>query len=399
MSTKKLTALSLFSGAGGLDHGLERSGFIEIAGCVEMDVDSCNTLAENMGEMTKVINADISEITVKEVLEQIGCNRDDIDLIVGGPPCQAFSVFGKRRGLDDKRGAVSVDFVRFVSEIRPKYFLMENVRGLMSMKLDGKKGGIYTMLVNKFNQEGYCVDVFVVNSVNYGAPEIRERVLIVGNRLDYKCHFPEPSHSDSPTESQKPFLTLGDAIRNVDFEDQGCMDFSERKKRYLAMIPQGGNWRSLPEDIQKESMGKSWYLKGGRSAYWRRLSWDFPSPTVTTMPNHAGTSMCHPEETRALNVSELASIQGFPDDWKFKGKSNTTKCRQIGNAVPVILGEVAGSAIYEMHKNANQHKGRKLHREIHIRPHVRTRQYYKKGKVFNDSTYLSKQNKKVDVRS
>ncbi len=115
------------------------------------------------------------------------------------------------------------------------------------------------------------------------------------------------------------------------------------------MVPPGGNWRSLTEEMQKESMGKSWYLKGGRSAYWRKLSFGFPSPTVVTMPNHAGTSMCHPSELRAISVGEAAAIQEFPKEWIFQG-TTTAKFRQIGNAVPVRLGQVAGSVIMEFIK-------------------------------------------------
>lgn len=152
------------------------------------------------------------------------------------------------------------------------------------------------MLLSEFNKIGYHVDCFVVNSVNYGAPQIRERVLFIGNRFGYGVDFPEPAYSNRQEDNLPPFKTLGDVIDlSKGFIDTcpDVMNFSPRKLRYLSMIPPGGNWRSLPEDIQKESMGKSWYLKGGRSAYWRKLSFAFPSPTVVTMPNHAGTSMCH----------------------------------------------------------------------------------------------------------
>ena len=167
--------------------------------------------------------------------------------------------------------------------------------------------------------------------------------------------------------------------------DSSMMNFSPRKLKYLAMIPPGDNWRSLPVEIQKESMGKSWYLKGGRSAYWRKLSFDFPCPTVVTMPNHAGTSMCHPTELRALTVGEMAAVQEFPVDWKFSG-SPTDKCRQIGNAVPPRLGQVAGQALMALLEKADS----KLSiptakmapsRTIHLRPHVRTRSYFKGGEV------------------
>jgi DNA (cytosine-5)-methyltransferase 1 len=172
------------------------------------------------------------------------------------------------------------------------------------------------------------------------------------------------------------------------------MNFSARKLHYLAMVPPGGNWRSLPVEIQKESMGKSWYLKGGRSATWRRLSWDFPSPTVVTMPNHASTSMCHPDEVRALTVGECAAIQEFPDDWKFLG-TTAEKYRQIGNAVPVRLGLVAGQAIAKMLISREQNKKISNLSDdevnvIHLRPHVRTKRYWHNGEALaGDHSYYN----------
>lgn len=155
------------------------------------------------------------------------------------------------------------------------------------------------------------------------------------------------------------------------------------------MIPEGGNWRSLAIHIQKESMGKSWYLKGGRSAYWRKLSLSFPSPTVVTMPNHAGTSMCHPKELRAISVGEAMAIQEFPLDWKLCG-SVTEKFRQVGNAVPVRLGTVAGETILRLLKRIDRMEEEPLqapqYRIIHLRPHVRTRQFWKDGQVYTGDT-------------
>src|SRR4029077_19488509 len=122
------------------------------------------------------------------------------------------------------------------------------------------------------------------------------------------------------------------------------MDFSPRKKSYLSMVPEGSNWRSLPEEVAKESMGKAYYAKGGRSGWWRRLTFDLPSPTIVTMPNHAGTALCHPTETRALTLRECARIQEFPDDWEFCGTTQQ-KYAQVGNAVPIRLGEICGDLL------------------------------------------------------
>lgn len=167
------------------------------------------------------------------------------------------------------------------------------------------------------------------------------------------------------------------------------------------MVPEGGNWRSLPVEIQKESMGKSWYLKGGRSAYWRKLSFDFPSPTVVTMPNHAGTSMCHPTELRAISVGEASRIQGFPTNWKFVGKTNS-KFKQVGNAVPVILGQVAGEVLKSFLDNDSKwydDSNMLAYTETHLRPHVRTRSFWKNGKALagSHSYYDDELNSQLDL--
>lgn len=384
-TSKKPKALSLFSGAMGLDLGLEKAG-IEVVACVEQNHLACETIRHNRKNIS-VFEGDISELDPLSVLSKIKESGSDIDLIVGGPPCQAFSVFGKRKGLNDIRGRLVYDFVRFVKAIKPKAFLMENVRGLMSMKTnkDSTPGSLLTELFKEFKSAGYRVDAFVVNSVNYGAPQIRERLILIGNRIGKKASFPLPTHSDNPINGQKNFKNLGDVIRNFRDPDTDLMDFSARKKKFLSLVPEGGNWRSLPLPIQMESMGKSFFLKGGRSAYWRRLSWDSPSPTVVTMPNHASTSMCHPEETRALTVGECAAIQGFPTKWKFLGNP-VDKYKQIGNAVPIVLGEVAGKALIEL-LNSRQ-LGHKIEHSItHIRPHVRTRQYFKNGEACINEPY------------
>jgi DNA (cytosine-5)-methyltransferase 1 len=392
--------LSLFSGAMGLDIGLERAGF----NCVlanEIDPLAVETIRKNRPQI-RVASETVENLTLARIRELSGKNVRGIDLIAGGPPCQAFSVFGQRRGIEDGRGKLVFEFIRLIQEVEPRTFLLENVRGLHSMPIFPKSalkeaekrcipaeafrhGSLLREIVRRFHDLNYRVDIFLVNAVNYGAPQIRERLLIVGNRFGLKADFPAPAFSNRPEDNLPPFRTLGDTLlKGFKDPDPETMNFSPRKLRYLSMVPEGGNWRNLPVEIQKESMGKSWYLKGGRSAYWRRLSFDFPSPTVVTMPNHAGTSMCHPKEVRALTVGELAAIQEFPKDWKFLG-SATDKCRQIGNAVPPRLGEVAGRVISDLLRQISaKKKGTGLLGSglvTHIRPHVRTRTYFRKGQV------------------
>ncbi len=391
--------VSLFSGAMGLDIGLEKAGFDCIA-CNEIDPLAVETIRLNKPKLP-VISTTVERVSHEILSEAAGFDVRGIDLIAGGPPCQAFSVFGQRRGLHDGRGRLIFEFLRLVEEIKPKTFLMENVRGLHSMplvpknaRLDGinvlpehkKPGSLLQELIQLFEKVGYRVNCYLINSVNYGAQQIRERLLCIGNLFDLDANFPSPQFSNRPSDNLPPFRTLGEAIgEGFQDPDPSMMNFSPRKLKYLSMVPPGGNWRSLPIEVQKESMGKSWYLKGGRSAYWRKLSFDFPCPTVVTMPNHAGTSMCHPKELRALTVGEMAAVQEFPRDWKFSG-SPTDKCRQIGNAVPPRLGEVAGKALMNLLDKAKRltpvtERKPAPSKIIHLRPHVRTRSYFKDGAV------------------
>lgn len=386
--------ISLFSGAMGLDVGLEEEGF-NIRVCVENDSDAVATIKRNRPDLP-VIDRSVEVVSGEELLDAAGLSSNDLHVLVGGPPCQAFSVFGRRQGIRDRRGRMVFEFVRLVDELRPPIFLMENVRGMLSMSLAAKgdltatdeersHGALLRALLRRFEAIGYRVDVFVVNSVNYGAPQQRERVLLVGNRHSLVAEFPSPQFSNRPDDHLPPFRTLGDAIGpESGFRDPSpeVMDFSDRKKKYLAMVPPGGNWRALPEEVQRESMGKSWYLKGGRSAYWRRLSFSFPSPTVVTMPNHAGTAMCHPTETRAISVAEAAAIQEFPAGWQFEG-STASKFKQIGNAVPTRLGCVAARVLHELLKSIDEDVPARNaeSRIVHLRPHVRTRQFWKSGQV------------------
>jgi len=354
----------------------------------------------------------------KDTLMELGIDPDGIDVIVGGPPCQSFSTAGRRGTTQDPRGTLLWDFLRFVEYVKPKFFLMENVRGLLSAALKHRpiserpdKGGppldsneepgsvvrLFAKDLGEFEGVGYHLDIFEVNAVNYGAPQLRERVLFIGNRFGRLVDFPAPTHGADPEVTAKqaglfnethlfPWKTLGDALEGLVDENPVVLDFSPRKKKYLSLVPPGSNWRSLPIEIQKESMGKAWYAKGGRSGWWRRLSFDLPCPTLVTMPNHASTSLCHPTETRALSVKEYARIQEFPDDWVFCG-TVAQQYAQIGNAVPTRLGLVAGEIlaaeldVIEVEKLSPIKLPSYEPRKVYLQSHVRTRQWFKNGKT------------------
>jgi DNA (cytosine-5)-methyltransferase 1 len=418
---KKYKVVSLFSGALGLDLGLAKTGRFELVACVELEKAFCDTIRANQraGRLPRdltVIEGDIAKLSVDEFLARTGIDPTTIDLLVGGPPCQSFSTAGRRQSVEDPRGTLLWDFLRFIEGLNPKFFVMENVRGLLSAALKHRaiadrpdKGGqpllpeeepgsvvrLFAHDLHGIDGGPYHMDCFEVNAVNYGAPQLRERALFIGNRFGVQVDFPEPTHGledqlrDLFSDRKKllPWKTLGEAIDGIDDPGDVVMDFSPRKKRYLSMVPPGSNWRSLPEDIQRESMGRAWLAKGGRSGWWRRLTSDLPCPTLVTMPNHASTSLCHPTETRALTVKEYARIQEFPDDWEICGKTSE-QYAQIGNAVPVRLGEVAGNVIADELDSLRRRRWAKNnaalngYRSVYIQAHVRTRQWFKAGETF-----------------
>ena len=310
-------------------------------------------------------------------------------------------------------------FLRFVEAMRPRFFLMENVRGLLSaavrhrpiaerperggraLEPDEIPGSVVRLFADDLQEiDGgpYHMDCFEVNAVNYGAPQLRERALFIGNRYNASVDFPNPTHGghlatdDEPSlfgedRTLLPWRTLRDAIGQLNDPGDVIMDFSPRKKNFLSLVPPGSNWRSLPKALQQESMGRAWFAKGGRSGWWRRLSYDLPCPTLVTMPNHASTALCHPSDVRALTLREYAAIQEFPFDWEFKGTAYQ-QYAQVGNAVPVRLGEVAGDVVSSSLDKLVARKWRPYsntpepYRVIYVQSHVRTRQWFKGGETF-----------------
>jgi len=420
--------VSLFSGGMGLDLGLEQTGHFRVRACVEKEHAFCETIRLNrkagrLGSDLALFEGDISAVDPHEVLSKIDLKPGELDLLVGGPPCQTFSTVGRRGTVQDPRGTLLWQFLRFVDAMKPKMFLMENVRGLLSAALHHRpiaerpeKGGptlepdeepgsvIRAFAEDLQNLDGarYHMDCFEVNAVNYGAPQLRERALFIGNRFSSRVDFPDPTHCNpdsaeaennpqgglfGATKVQLPWRTLRDAIGGLEESNPTIMDFSPRKKGYLAMVPPGSNWRSLPKEVQRESMGLAWVAKGGRSGWWRRLSFDLPCPTLVTMPNHASTSLCHPIEVRALTLREYARIQEFPDNWGFSG-TTSEQYAQVGNAVPVRLGSIAGDVIAsELNRlvkpgwvsDTNEIQP---YRVVYVQSHVRTRQWFKDGETF-----------------
>lgn len=408
-SSRTLKTVSLFTGAGGLDVGVEKTGRFDLLACLELEPQFCETLRSNRdaGRLgtptTKVLQADLSTYDPYHLLDEIGLEPGELDVLIGGPPCQSWSTAGRRGTVSDPRGQLIWHYLRFVEALQPKFFVMENVRGLLSGALRHRpiadrpdKGGeplspdevpgsailAWAEDLTKINRGAYRVDAFEVNAVNYGAPQLRERVLLIGNRLNKVVSFPQPTHG-GPDSGLIPYATLRDAIGSYHEENPSLMDFSPRKKKYLAMVPPGGNWRALPDHVAEESMGKAFFSKGGRSGWWRRLSWDFPCPTITTLPNHASTSLCHPSEVRVLSVGECSLIQEFPAGWEFVGTPQE-QMKQVGNAVPTRLGQIAGAVVarhFDLTDRSDEAtSGTPAYRREYLKSHVRTRKWWHEGK-------------------
>jgi DNA (cytosine-5)-methyltransferase 1 len=322
----KLTSIELFAGAGGTAIGFENAGLNHVL-LNEWDVNAVKTLKNNRPGWN-VIGGDVAEIKFKGI---------EADIVQGGFPCQAFSYAGKKMGFEDVRGTMFFEFARCVTEVRPKIAIGENVRGL----LRHENGRTLDTMVKIMEDLGYRVQYKVVRSQYLDVPQKRERLIIMAIRNDLKIPFIFPKEQDYT-------ISIKEALKNC--PKSPGQEYPVKKKKILSQIPPGGYWRDLPVKLQKEYMGASYYMGGGKTGMARRLSWDEPSLTLTCSPAQKQTERCHPEETRPLTVREYARIQTFPDEWKFEG-SVSSQYKQIGNAVPVNLGFHIGRCLVAMLEN------------------------------------------------
>lgn len=384
----KAISISLFSGAFGLDLGMEKAGFHTVS-VVENDSNAVKTIALNRPHLqASAVPREIEKVSTQDLLLEGGrvlnlgraLKAGEVDLVTGGPPCQPFSTAGKRGSVMDPRGSLFMDFIRVVREVQPRFFFMENVRGLLSTAIrhrpinqrganylplepDEMAGAALRVVLAEMKELGYSVIYNLLEVADYGVPQNRERVVFIGSRDGESITFPFATHSQDGKTLPK-WRTLKDALTNlVDLQPE-FTPYAESRLKFLKLLKEGENWRYLPEDLKKEAMGGAYNSGGGKVGFYRRLSWDKPSPTVTTSPYQKATDMCHPIEFRPLSVRECATIQTFPEDWIFHG-SVASKYKQIGNAVPVVFAKEIGSYLYKIIQGHNP-KGKEIVEQLSL---------------------------------
>ena len=330
---KTYTSIELFAGAGGMAIGMEKAGFKHLA-LNEVDKWACETLRINRPNWN-VLEGDVSKLDFSEY-------KGKVDLVTGGFPCQAFSYAGKKLGFEDIRGTLFFEFARTIVETQPRVFIGENVKGLYNHD----KGNTLNVIRDTIKEIGYTlIEPRVLKAMYYKVPQKRERLFLVGIRNDLVKNI---EHFSFPSPFSK-VLTVEDAFKKgvlfeTDVPESLGDKYPEKKCEVLKLVPQGGNWKDLPDNLQREYMGGSYHLGGGKTGLARRLSMKSPSLTLVCAPAMKQTERCHPTETRPLNVRESARIQTFPDDWQFYG-SKSQAYKQIGNAVPVNLALAMGRSV------------------------------------------------------
>lgn len=372
---KRPTVISLFTGAMGLDLGFELEGF-EIRLFLDKDPVVVENLKINRPEIP-IIFRDICRVPTSEILEKARLVVGEPTVVTGGPPCQPFSTAGKRQSINEKRGRVLFEFIRVVKESQPMFFVFENVTGLLSAALkhisfyerikkkkeelapDERLGSAFELVLDKFKNidsidgDKYGITWGVVNAADYGAPQKRKRLIIIGSRDGKKVPLPLTTHAppgslEVMTGLKKPWVTLREALSGLNEAEPEYVPFPSWGK-YMKYIPPGGCWRDLPDELKKEALGGAYCSQGGRTGFYRRLSWDSPAPTLVTSPVYKGSVLAHPEEDRPLSVREYARIQGFPDLWAFVGRTSA-KYRIIGEAVPVPLARALARQILKEYR-------------------------------------------------
>ncbi len=346
--------ISLFSGAMGLDLGLEQAGFRTCV-AIETNDSAINTIKANKPKLP-IIGTAIQNVTTEEILTKAAISRSEVAVVSGGPCCQSFSTAGKRGSVHDPRGALFQDYCRVVHEIRPRFFVMENVRGILSAAVkhrplnergpgfpplapEEELGSAFKVILNELSFLGYYIVYGLLNAADYGTPQSRQRVVIIGSRDGEEISLPRPTHSHDGKNGTQKWVTLKKALIGV--KSKEWVEISDNQLSYLKLLGPGQNWTALPKKLQAKAIGGAYYSWGGRSGFCRRLAWNKPAPSLTTQPDGRATMLCHPQKDRPLSVEEYARIQEFPIGYAFVG-SSSAKYVLIGNAVPLGLGRAIG---------------------------------------------------------
>ncbi len=333
--TRYYTSVELFAGGGGLALGMEKAGFHHIL-LNEFDKNACATLHKNRPHWN-VVEGDIHDLDFSSL-------RGEVDFLSGGFPCQAFSYAGKRLGFEETRGTLFFELARAVKEIQPKVFMGENVKGL----LEHDNGRTLQTIKDVIAELGYTlIEPRVLRAIQYNVPQKRERLILIAIRNDIApiVHFKWPDVCPAIRTLRDAFFK--GSLFDSDVPFSPGQSYPPSKQKVMELVPEGGDWRDLPEDIAREYMKGSYNLGGGKTGMARRLAMDEPSLTLTCAPAQKQTERCHPIETRPLTVREYARIQTFPDEWEFCGNL-TAQYKQIGNAVPVNLAWAIGRSIIRL---------------------------------------------------
>jgi DNA (cytosine-5)-methyltransferase 1 len=362
-SRQHMTAIDLFCGAGGLSEGFRQAGFHVLAG-QDYDDQAGATFAATHKE-AKFIGGPIQDVTPQQLLKAAGVKRGEIDVIVGGPPCQGYSVYNHQRGVDDPRAGLFREYLRIVEGIKPRWLVMENVTGITSIA----GGNIVREIFEGMGSLGYRVDMKVLKAEEYGVPQERRRVFFIATRTDAPILFPEATHGPG----RLPFVSVWDAISDLPTLQNGdsagnraygskaqngyqallrgdCRELTNHSAPKLSRIneermrhiPSGGSWRDIPRELLPPGM-----LKAKRSdhtkRYGRPRKTDQACTILTKCDVHWGAYI-HPVQDRAFTVREAARLQSFPDFFEFQG-SRTEQYVQVGNAVPPLLGKQVAEAV------------------------------------------------------
>lgn len=367
---KRRTVIDLFCGAGGLSAGLEMAGFTVLAGN-DLFEAAGKTFAETH-PMAKFLPGRIQDLDTDDLLKESGLQKGELTVLVGGPPCQAYSVYNHQRGMHDERATLFREYLRIVKALQPEWIVMENVAGIFSIG----GGEAVHAIKDELGALGYKVEYEVLKAEQFGVPQERRRVVFIGNRIGAPIMHPAPTHGPG----LKPYVTIKDAIADLPVlengQDLGIIKYAKSPKSdyqlklrgnltkvtchsaprlgqvnidRLEHIPPGGSWRDIPFDLLPAGMQRA--KRSDHTKRYGRMTWDGLSCTVLTKCDIHWGAYIHPDQDRAISVREAARLQSFPDSFVFSG-SKTEQYVQVGNAVPPLLGKAIGHALIDAMDNA-----------------------------------------------